>query len=263
MDKKNKAFLVDSHVHLDDKAFDADRQEVILFADQIGVKWMLNPGADLASSRRAIALAEKHSSVYAGVGIHPHDAKDVPEDWEAQLRILAAHPKAVALGEMGLDYHYDHSPREVQQDVFRQQLRLAVELAMPVIIHEREAPSDTLTILQQERVHSVGGVMHCFSGSRETAELCMKMGLYISFAGPVTFKNARRSLEVASTIPLDRLLVETDAPYLAPEPYRGKRNEPGHVLLVAQKIAEMRGMTLQELGAAVTFNAEQLFGITA
>jgi TatD DNase family protein len=262
MEKQSKAFLVDSHVHLDDSAFNVDRSEVILFANQIGVKWMLNPGADLDSSRRAVALAEKHASVYAGVGIHPHDAKDAPGDWEAQLRALAMHPKTVALGEMGLDYHYDHSPREMQQDIFRRQLRLAIELNKPVIIHEREAPADTLEILRQEEVKRVGGVMHCFSGSRETAELCMKMGLYISFAGPVTFKNARRSLEVASAIPLDRLLVETDAPYLAPEPYRGKRNEPGHVLLVAQKIAEMRGMTLQEFGAAITFNAEQLFGVS-
>lgn len=254
--------LVDSHCHLDDAAFDADRKDVILFAKQLGIKWILNPGADLASSKKAVVLADEYPMIYAAVGVHPHDAKDVPDDWEAQLQELGAHPKVVAIGEMGLDYHYDHSPRQAQQDVFRKQIRLARSIGKPVIIHEREAPADVLTILKEEQVQDVGGVMHCFSGSIESARLFMQLGLYISFAGPVTFKNARRSLEVASAIPLDKILVETDAPYLTPEPYRGKRNEPGHVLLVAQKIAEMRGMDFSEFAEAVTFNAEQLFRVS-
>ena len=261
MSVAQEAFLVDSHVHLDDAAFTKDREQVVAFAQQLGVKWMLNPGADLPSSVQAVALADSYPCIYAAVGVHPHDAQGVPDNYLEQLADLARHSKVVAIGEIGLDYHYDYSPRAKQQEVFRQQLRLAIKLGKPIIVHEREAPADTLQILREEEVQKVGGVMHCFSGSRETAAQCLALGMYISFAGPVTFKNARRSLEVAAGIPLERLLVETDAPYLAPEPYRGKRNEPGHVLLVAQRIAQARGMGLAELGAAVTRNAETLWGL--
>lgn len=253
--------LIDSHAHLDGKEFDHDRKEVLEYAFESGIEKIINIGFDFPSSQRSIALAEEYEQVYAAVGFHPHDAKEAKEGYLQSLQRLAAHPKVVAIGEIGLDYYYNHSDPEVQRKVFVEQIGLARELKMPVIIHNRDAHGDTLEILQRERGGENGGVLHCFSGSWEMAKTCMDLGFYISLAGPVTFKNARKAIEVAVNMPLSRLLVETDCPYLTPEPYRGKRNEPAYVRFVAERIAELKGVSLEELAAATKRNTEELFGI--
>lgn len=253
--------LFDSHAHLDDGRFDGDREEVIARARERGLRYLVNVGYDLDSVKKAVALAEKYDFVYAAVGIHPHDASWVVENGLAEIEKFLAHPKVVAVGEMGLDYYRNLSPREVQERVFREQMALARKWKKPVIIHDRDAHGDTLKILREEKVEEIGGVMHCFSGSWEMARECLKMGMYISIAGPVTFKNAPRVQEVASRVPLDRLLVETDAPYLSPEPFRGKRNEPAYVYYVVEKIAWLRGMEPAELAAITLENGRKLFGV--
>ncbi|NLC39138.1 MAG: TatD family hydrolase [Clostridia bacterium] len=251
--------LADTHVHLNDRQYKDDWEETVKRAQEAGVVLMINVGYDLPSSRRAVQMAQGRDGLYAAVGIHPHDALTLNEAALAELRSLAGHPRVVAVGEMGLDYYRDLSPREVQRKAFRQQLRLARELGKPVIIHDRDAHGDVLKILREEKAQELGGVLHCFSGSWEMAREAIKMGFYISFAGPVTYKNARRLLEVARQVPLNRLLLETDCPYLTPEPHRGRRNEPLYVALVAEKIAELRGMDLEELAAATLSNARTLF----
>jgi len=253
--------LIDTHAHLDNELFKDERQDVINRCGAVGVTQIINASYDLPSSRRAAALAREDSRIFATVGVHPHDADGVPEDYLAQLTSLAGQSEVVALGEMGLDYYRDLSPRKIQQRVFREQLALSRELVMPVVIHNREAHGDILEIMRQDGVSPAGGVMHCFSGSWEVARECMKLGLYISLAGPVTFKNAARLQDIARRVPLDRLLVETDAPYLTPEPHRGRRNEPSYVVYVARQVAQLRGMRLEELAAAVSTNARQLFNL--
>ena len=252
--------LFDSHAHLDDEKFAADRDEVIARARAAGVRYILNAGADLASSAAAAALADKYPEVYAAVGVHPHDAKTATTDTWYRLAELAGHPKAVAVGEIGLDYHYDHSPRDVQRAVFIRALDLARQMKKPVIIHDREAHGDVLAIVKKEG-KGLSGVFHCFSGSLEMAREVIKLGFYVSFAGPVTFANAAKLREVAKEVPLSRLLVETDCPYLAPQPHRGQRNEPAHVQLVAAAVAGIRGMDVSDLGQAAAANAMTLFGI--
>ena len=200
--------------------------------------------------------------LYAAVGWHPVDAIDMTDEHLAWIERLASHPKVVAIGEMGLDYHWDKSPKDVQKDVFRKQIQLAKKVNLPIIIHNREADLDVLTILREEEASEVGGIMHCFGGSVEIAKECIEMNFYISLGGPVTFKNAKRPKQVAKEIPLDRLLVETDCPYLAPHPNRGKRNEPAYVKLVAEEIAELREMDFDSLCRQTTANAKQLFGIS-
>lgn len=252
--------LADSHAHIDDERFDADRDEVVARALAAGVSLIVNIGADMASSARSVALAEKYPGIYAAVGMHPHDSQDMKENDYRQLEQWANHPKVVAIGEIGLDYHYDLSPRSVQKEVFLRQLDLARKTGKPFIIHEREAHADMLDIIRYA-ARGLNGVFHCFSGSVETAREYLKMGFYISVAGPVTFPKSVKTKEVAKAVPLDRLLVETDSPYLTPQPFRGKRNEPAYVRLVAEEIANLRDISLAELAEATTANVRRLFNI--
>jgi TatD DNase family protein len=252
--------LVDSHAHIDDSRFDADREEAVARATAAGVSLIINIGADMDSSARSVALADKYSGIYAAVGMHPHDAKEMHEADYKQLERWTTHPKVVAIGEIGLDYHYDLSPRPVQKEVFLRQLDIARKTGKPFVVHEREAHADTLEIIRTA-ARGLNGVFHCFSGSVETAREYLNMGFYISVAGPVTFPKSVKTKEVAKFVPLDRLLIETDSPYLTPHPYRGRRNEPAHVRLVAEEIARLRNLTLEELGAATTANVRHLFAI--
>jgi len=261
--------LIDTHAHLMDRRFDTDRSEVVKRARQAGVDMIINVGYDLESSRQAIKLAEADERMYAAIGIHPHDAGSVTAKDLATLEQWANTDKQViAIGEIGLDYHYDNSPREAQKWVFIEQLQLAHRAGLPVIIHNREAHGDTLQILQdfcgQTRGSEMAarrGVLHCFSGSAEMAKQVMDKGFYISFAGPITFKNARKARQVAESIPLERCLVETDCPYLAPEPRRGRRNEPAYVRFVAEQLAREKGAGLEELARRLRENVSNLFGI--
>ncbi|MDR6227123.1 TatD family hydrolase [Desmospora profundinema] len=254
--------LFDSHTHINDKQFDEDRDEVLKRArEEYGVSRILNIGFNRETIPPTLELAEKHDFIYAAVGWHPHDAKDCTVDDLDWLESLTDHPKVVALGEMGLDYHWDHSPRGVQESVFRQQIRLARELDLPIIIHDRDAHEDVVRILREEKAEEVGGVMHCFGGDWNIAEQCLKMNFMIGLGGPVTFKNAKTPKEIARRVPIDRLLVETDAPYLAPHPNRGKRNETGYVRLVAQAVADLKGLSLEEVARYTADNANRLFRI--
>ncbi len=251
--------LVDSHAHLNDPRLASRVPELLQAARARGVTHIINVGYDLPSSRLAAQQALEQSMLSAAVGLHPHDAKLWTTSLADELRHLAASPKVVAWGEIGLDYHYDNSPRETQQTVLHIQLELAKELDLPVIIHDRDAHADILDILRAHAPYPAGGVMHCYSSSAEMLPQFLGLGFYISFAGPITFKNARRSLEAAMQVPLERLLVETDAPYLAPEPHRGRENQPALVALVAGRLAESRGMAYEELARATGENAARLF----
>lgn len=251
----------DTHVHLNAEQFEEDVQEVIDRALSEGVKNMVVVGFDRPTITKAMELVEKYDFLYASVGWHPVDAIDMTDEDLQWIEELSAHTKVVALGEMGLDYHWDKSPKEIQKEVFRKQIRLAKKVGLPIVIHNREATADIVEILKEEDASEVGGIMHCFSGSAETAKECVDMNFYISLGGPVTFKNAKKPKEVAGIIPLDKLLIETDCPYLAPHPYRGKRNEPSYVTLVAQQIAEIKEISVEEVARATTENAKKLFGI--
>ncbi|HAQ08417.1 MAG TPA: hydrolase TatD [Bacillus bacterium] len=253
--------LFDTHVHLNAEQFNEDLQEVIDRAIGEGVSNMVVVGFDEITIKKAIELAETYEFIYASVGWHPVDAIDMTQEHLEWLRDLASHPKVVALGEMGLDYYWEKSPKDIQKEVFRKQIRLAKEVQLPIIIHNRDATADIVEILKEEDAGEVGGIMHCYSGSVETALECIEMNFYISLGGPVTFKNARKPKEVAESIPLERLLVETDCPYLTPHPYRGKRNEPAYVKLVAEEIAGLKGLSLEEVAEATAENAKKLFGI--
>ncbi|MBD3108956.1 TatD family hydrolase [Bacillus sp. AGMB 02131] len=253
--------LFDSHAHLNAEQYKDDLEEVIERARTEGVSNMLIVGFDRPTITRAMQLVEEYDFLYASVGWHPVDAVDMTDEDFAWLEELAAHPKVVALGEMGLDYHWDKSPKDIQKEVFRKQIELAKRVNLPIIIHNREATKDIVDILKESGAKEVGGIMHCFGGSIETARECMNMNFYISFGGPVTFKNARGVKEVAAQIPLDRLLIETDCPYLTPHPFRGKRNEPSYVKLVAEELANLHHITYKELADKTTANAKKLFGI--
>ncbi|MCY9694867.1 TatD family hydrolase [Paenibacillus alginolyticus] len=253
--------LTDSHTHLNAEQFNEDQDEVIQRALDAGVTRIVNVGFNRETIPSSIALAERYDFIYSTVGWHPVDAIDMrPGDLE-WIEELCKHEKVVAIGEIGLDYYWDKSPKEVQQRVFREQIRLARKLGMPIVIHNRDAHQDILHILKEEKAEEVGGIMHCFSGSWETAKQCLDMNFHISFGGPVTFKNARQPKEVLAQVPLDRLLIETDAPYLTPHPFRGKRNETGYVRLVAETAAEIRGVTLEEIAEITTNNAIRLLGL--
>jgi TatD DNase family protein len=260
--------LIDSHAHLDMPQFDADRESVLERARAADVRAVLTLGVDGDSSQRAVALAQRYPGVYAAVGIHPHEAiHATPEVYKALVG-LAREPEAnriIAWGEIGLDYHYNHSPPDVQRREFRRQIRLARELDLPVCIHSREAHEDVVAILAEEKAADAGVVMHCFSADERIARRCLDLGCYISFAGPVTFTNARQLPAVVPLIPNDRLLIETDAPYLSPHPWRGRehRNEPARVAVIAARLAALRGVGLEEVGEAVTQNFKTLFKITA
>jgi len=253
--------LFDTHAHLNADQFNDDVEDVINRAMDNGVTKIVVVGFDRPTIVRAMELVDKYPQIYGCIGWHPVDAIDCTEEDLQWIEELSRHPKVVALGEMGLDYYWDKSPKEVQKDLFRQQIRLAKKLKMPIVIHNREATEDVVTILKEEEAGEVGGIMHCFSGSVETAMECIKMNFYISLGGPVTFKNAKRPKEVAKAVPLDRLLIETDCPYLAPHPYRGKRNEPAYVKLVAEEIAAIKGISFEELAEITTKNAKRVFKI--
>ncbi|WP_416829545.1 TatD family hydrolase [Ectobacillus polymachus] len=253
--------LFDTHAHLNDEQYAEDVEQVIKHAREAGVSNLVVVGFDDVTILKAIELAQTYDFIYAAVGWHPVDAIDMKEEHLQWIEQLAAHPKVVALGEMGLDYHWDKSPKEVQQEVFRKQIRLARKVKLPIIIHTRDAIEDTITILKEEHAEEVGGIMHCFSGSVETAKICVEMNFLISLGGPVTFKNAKKPKEVAAEIPIEKLLIETDCPYLAPHPYRGKRNEPAYVKLVAEEIAMLKGVTYEEVASITTENAKNFFGI--
>jgi TatD DNase family protein len=251
--------LFDTHAHINDEKFDEDRDEVVLRAKENGVARIVNVGFNRETIPTSLALAEKYDFIYTAVGWHPQDAKDMVESDMDWLRELSCHEKVVAIGEIGLDYYWDTSPQDVQQEVFRKQIRLAKELNLPIIIHDREAHQDIVNILREEKADEVGGIMHCFSGSLEMAKECLSMNFYISFGGPVTFKNAKKPKEIVKEIPLERLLIETDCPYLTPEPYRGKRNETGYVRYVAETIASLRGMDPEEFARLTFENAKRVF----
>lgn len=253
--------LFDTHAHMDDHRFDSDRDKILGQCRQDGVELILNAGSNIETSVKSIALAEKYDFIYAAVGIHPHDTSDMDEETAAVLAALAENNKVKAIGEIGLDYHYDFSPREIQKRRFIEQIDLARQLRLPVIVHDREAHGDVMNIFRKTRINEVGGVLHSFSGSAEMALECVKLGLYISISGPVTFDNARKTVEAVKKVPLDMLLIETDSPYLTPVPYRGKRNYPGYVRLVAEKIAEIKGISFEEAAIQTKENGRRLFGI--
>jgi TatD DNase family protein len=259
--------LVDTHCHLDFPQFSADREATLERARAAGIELIVNPAADMESSRRAVALAERYPDVYAAVGIHPHDATSLDGATLAELRALARHPKVVAIGEIGLDYYRDLSPRPAQEVAFRRQLELAAELGKPVIIHDRDAHEDVVRILDEwseargSTAEQPAGVLHAFSGDRALAEAAFRWGFMVSLGGPLTFQNARRLQELVRELPLAHLVVETDAPYLSPHPYRGQRNEPARVRLVAEVLAALQGLSLVEVSRQTTANARRLFRI--
>ncbi|MEK4094447.1 TatD DNase family protein [Bacillus sp. RC55] len=253
--------LFDTHSHLNAEQFEEDLQEVIARMKEAGVTYTVVVGFDEVTIKKAIELAEAYDFIYAAVGWHPVDAIDMKEEHLAWLEELAAHPKVVAIGEMGLDYHWDKSPKEIQKEVFRKQIALAKKVKLPIIIHNRDATQDIVDILEEENAAEVGGIMHCFSGSAEVAQRCVDMNFLISLGGPVTFKNAKKPKEVAMEIPLEKLLIETDCPYLTPHPFRGKRNEPSYVKLVAEEIANLKGISYDEVAQVTTKNAKSLFGV--
>lgn len=261
--------LIDTHAHLDFPQFDADRQAVIDRAKAAGVEGIINVGTDTASSRRAVALAAEHDLIYAAVGMHPHDARRLDGTALAELRELAQERTVVAVGEIGLDFYRDLSPRDVQRRAFQVQLAWAAKLGKPVIIHDRDAHDEIMAILadwagglMDSPLVGRLGVLHTFSGDLAMAEQAMDLGFYISISGPVTYKNARRLPEIVQALPLHRLLVETDCPYLAPHPHRGKRNEPAYASLVAERIARLRGMPRDFLDQTLTTNAKRLFDLS-
>jgi TatD DNase family protein len=259
--------LIDTHVHLDDPRYDSDREAVFQRAREAGVEMFVTIGCDLSTSYSAVRLATERSNVYATVGVHPHEVKRIEPYWYGEMSQLAKHPKVVAFGEIGLDYHYDHSPREVQRQRFREQIGLAQSLKLPLVIHTREAQDDTISILQEEHADTVRGVFHCFSEDSLFAKKALDLGFYLSFSGIITFRNALPLREVVRTVPDDRLLIETDAPYLTPVPFRGKRNESSYVAYVAQQIAEIKygdsKTGLARVAELTTNNALSLFKISS
>jgi TatD DNase family protein len=253
--------LIDTHAHLEMREFNDDREDVIKRAREAGVEYIVTIGTTVESSRDAVLLADKYDFIYAAVGIHPHEVKDILHPAYEIIRHFAQHKKVVAYGEIGLDYHYEHSPRSDQKRKFRDMLREARELDLPIIVHDRDAHEDTLQILSEEWSPDLGGVMHCFSGDVAMAKKVIEMGFSISIAGPVTFPKAEALREVVKQVPIEHLLVETDAPYLAPQPMRGKRNEPAFVRHTAEAIAKIKGLTFEDVARITSFNAMQLFGI--
>ncbi|MFS0690773.1 TatD family hydrolase [Sporosarcina sp. 179-K 8C2 HS] len=253
---------IDTHVHLNAEQYEEDVKEVIQRAIDAGVERMVVVGFDRVTIEKAMELAEQYSFIYAVVGWHPVDAIDCTDKDLEWIESLAAHPKVVGIGETGLDYYWDKSPKDVQQELFRKQIRLAQKVDLPVIIHNRDATGDVVRILKEEEAHITGGIMHCYGGSVETARECIDMNFLISLGGPVTFKNAKMPKQVATDIPLDHLLIETDAPYLAPHPHRGKRNEPALVTLVAEEIARLKDIPVEEVAKRTTENALKIFRIS-
>lgn len=251
--------LIDSHAHVHFKDFEGKIEDVLSRARDAGVGLIVNVGTNLASSREVVALAEKHPEIFAVVGVHPHDVAKMAENDFSELKKLARHPRVVAVGEVGLDYYYEHSPREVQQERLADFVRLAREASKPLVIHCRDAFEDCFRIFDETKAWEVGGVFHCFTGDAKTAAFIASKGFYVSFSGIVTFKKSVALQEAAATAPVEKILVETDCPFLAPEPHRGKRNEPAYVRLVAQKIAALRSLTVEDIEAITTRNTKTVF----
>ncbi len=252
--------IFDTHAHMDDRAFDQDRDSLLSRLPEEGIALLMNPGCSLTSSQAAVSLSNQYSYIYAAVGSHPDAADEVNDGVLEQYRALCRdNPKVKAIGEIGLDYHYEDIPRDIQKRSFRAQMGLARELGLPVIVHEREAHEDGMKIV--EEFPSVTGVFHCYSGSLEMAKWLIERGWYIGFGGVLTFKNARKALEVSGNIPLERIVLETDCPYMAPEPFRGRRNDPGKLYRVAEKLAQLRGMTVEEVQAITLENGKALYRI--
>ena len=252
--------LFDTHAHMDDRAFDDDRGELLSRLPEAGIGLLMNPGCSLASSRAACALAKEYDYIYAAVGSHPDAAAEVsPEVLEAYRALVRENPKVKAIGEIGLDYHYEDVPREIQKEAFRAQMALAAEMNLPVIVHEREAHADGMAIVRE--FPTVTGVFHCYSGSLEMAKELVSLGWYIGFTGVLTFKNARKALEVAAALPLDRIVLETDCPYMSPEPFRGKRNDPGKLYRMAQALASLRGLSEEDVQRITLENGRRLYRI--
>lgn len=248
--------FVDVHAHLDDEAFDSDRQEVIKKIEEAGII-VVNAGSDIASSRLSVKLAEEFDFIYACVGVHPHEAKKAEKGYLAELEQLAKSPKVIAIGEIGLDYYYGSGEKDIQQRVFMEQVELAKALNLPIVVHDRDAHKDTADILKKAKPKQ--GLMHCYSGSLEMAQEFIKMNFYFSFGGVITFKNAKRPKEVAAKLPSDRILLETDCPYMSPEPYRGKRNDPTRIPIIASQMAALRGATPEEIERITYSNFNELF----
>jgi len=251
--------IIDTHCHLDMSQFEPDRDEVIQRARATGIEAIITIGSDIESSISALEIADRYDFIYCSVGMHPHEASRLDEHSIDTLRGLLSREKVVAIGETGLDYHYMHSPKDLQKEAFRMQIRIALKNNLPLIVHSREAERDTIDILKEEGVTK--GVMHCFSSSPKMAEDAMRLGLYISIAGPVTFKKAVGLKEIAKSVPDEYLLIETDAPYLTPEPLRGKRNEPSFIVHTASEIARLRGVSVEDIYRITSLNAKRLFGI--
>ena len=252
--------LFDTHAHMDDRAFDTDREALLAGLPEKGIGLVMNPGCSLESSRNASLLAQKYDYIYAAVGSHPDAADEVNEEvLEEYRKLCKLSPKIKAIGEIGLDYHYEDIPREIQLQAFRAQMALAAELNLPVIVHEREAHEDGMAVVRE--FPGATGVFHCYSGSAEMARQLVDKGWYIGFTGVLTFKNARKAVEVAQSIPLERIVLETDCPYMAPEPFRGKRNDPGYLYRMAEKLAELRGVSVEEIHRITLENGRRLYNI--
>ena len=252
--------LFDTHAHMDDRAFDEDRAQLLEDLPKQGLALVMNPGCSLESSRNVVKISQEYDYIYGAVGSHPDVADEVNEAVIEEYRMLCKlNPKIKAIGEIGLDYHYEDIPREIQLKAFRMQMELARELGLPVIVHERDAHEDGMKVVDE--FPEVKGVFHCYSGSAEMAKELIKRGWYIGFTGVLTFKNARKAVEVASSIPLDRIVIETDCPYMAPEPFRGKRNDPGKIYRMAEKLAEIRGLTVDEIHRITVENGKKLYRI--
>lgn len=252
--------LVDSHAHLDGRQFVNDLDETVERATANGISHILTIGCDLESSENSITVAEKYENIFAAVGVHPHDATEINDAALAKLRTMLSHPKVVALGEIGLDYYRDRSPREIQREAFRQQIRLAREVGKPIIVHDRDAHDEVIQTLKEEDAAEVGGILHCFSGDLNMAKQCLELGFYLSFTGTITYPKNEEVREIIKEIPIDRMLVETDCPYLSPQKFRGKRNEPAYVRYTAEKMAEIKGLTIEDVARVTSRNCHNLFG---
>lgn len=255
----NNYMLIDSHAHLDDEKFDSDREKIIEDLKKNNIEIVLNPGVNITSSKNAVELSKKYTCIYAAVGFHPHEVENLNEEKLDVIEELSAEDKVIAIGEIGLDYYYDNSPREIQRKWFREQIRLAKKVKLPYIVHDRDAHEDTLRIMQEEAYDGMTGILHCFSGSVELANEFIKLGFYISLAGPVTFKNAKTPKRVAKEISLEHLLIETDSPYLAPVPNRGKRNEPSLVRYTLEEIAKIKDISYEIVAKRTRDNFHKLF----
>lgn len=254
--------LIDTHCHLDFNRFDQDRAGVVSRAEAVGVTRIIVPAIDIHNCAKVVALSERYDTVYAAVGIHPNSSAGWTDSWLGVLRDLARHPKVIAIGEIGLDYYWDKSPKKIQHRAFSAQLELAAELGLPVIVHNRESDEDVVALLGASSLGgSRPGVLHSFSTSYDIAKQVLDQGYYLGFTGPVTYKKADGLRSVASRVPLDRILVETDAPFLAPQKYRGKRNEPAYVVKVAERLASLHNMSYEAMVVQTTANAERLFGL--